>query len=225
MSECATSAVKVESGNQVSSLKSENLCNKNTKVEQFQTEDLKEKVQIITKDNTYSGANIARDLAKMANVLGVRLKQNTSDMFGMHTTSVGLQHHHPEPGQTSRTNGNSAGLLGSSYGGTINISTSPDGLHRSSLPTGGDFTSSNADNIVSFSVTVTTIPSSHSGNSGCPDQPVSVQAYTDDNGMELSPSKCYCRLKAMIMCKGCGAFCHDDCIGPSKLCVSCLVVR
>ncbi|XP_073481083.1 putative Polycomb group protein ASXL2 isoform X1 [Aquarana catesbeiana] len=225
MSECATSAVKVESGNQVSSLKSENLCNKNTKVEQFQTEDLKEKVQIITKDNTYSGANIARDLAKMANVLGVRLKQNTSDMFGMHTTSVGLQHHHPEPGQTSRTNGNSAGLLGSSYGGTINISTSPDGLHRSSLPTGGDFTSSNADNIVSFSVTVTTIPSSHSGNSGCPDQPISVQAYTDDNGMELSPSKCYCRLKAMIMCKGCGAFCHDDCIGPSKLCVSCLVVR
>ncbi|XP_077345255.1 putative Polycomb group protein ASXL2 isoform X1 [Lithobates pipiens] len=223
MSECAT--VKVESGNQVSSLKSENLCNKNTKVKQFQTEDLKEKVQIITKDNTYSGANIARDLAKMANVLGVRLKQNSSDVFGMHTTSVGLQHHHPELGQTSRTNGNSAGLLGSSYGGTINISTSPDGLHRSSLPTGGDFTSSNADNIVSFSVTVTTIPSSHSGNSGCPDQPISVQAYTDDNGMELSPSKCYCRLKAMIMCKGCGAFCHDDCIGPSKLCVSCLVVR
>uniref|UniRef100_H3CFG5 ASXL transcriptional regulator 1 n=1 Tax=Tetraodon nigroviridis TaxID=99883 RepID=H3CFG5_TETNG len=37
--------------------------------------------------------------------------------------------------------------------------------------------------------------------------------------------KCSCRLKAMIMCQGCGAFCHDDCIGPSKLCVSCLVVR
>ncbi|KAJ7332229.1 hypothetical protein JRQ81_014409 [Phrynocephalus forsythii] len=34
-----------------------------------------------------------------------------------------------------------------------------------------------------------------------------------------------CSLKAMIMCKGCGAFCHDDCIGPSKLCVLCLVVR
>lgn len=212
MSECATSAVKVKSGNQGSSLKSENFCNKNTKVEQFQTEDLKEKVPIITKDNIYSGVNIARDLA---NVLGVRLKQNTSDMFGMHATSVGLQHHHPELGQTSRTNGNSAGLLGSGYGGT-------DGLHRSSLPTGGDFTSSN---IVSFSVTVTTIPSSRSGNPGCPNQPISVQAYTDDNGMELSPSKCYCRLKAMIMCKGCGAFCHDDCIGPSKLCVSCLVVR
>ena len=37
--------------------------------------------------------------------------------------------------------------------------------------------------------------------------------------------KCSCRLKAMIICQGCGAFCHDDCIGPSKLCVSCLVVR
>ncbi|XP_036375443.1 putative Polycomb group protein ASXL3 [Megalops cyprinoides] len=42
------------------------------------------------------------------------------------------------------------------------------------------------------------------------------------DGLEL---KCSCRLKAMIVCKGCGAFCHDDCIGPSKLCVACLVVR
>ncbi|KAM5163882.1 putative Polycomb group protein ASXL2 [Mantella aurantiaca] len=221
--ECASSTGKAEPHRQ------ENLCKENTKFDQCHTHDLKEKVQIITKGNIYSDANIARDLATMANVLGVRLKQNTSDMFGMHTTSAGppLQqhHHHPEMVQTSRTNGNSSGLLGSSYGGTINISTSPDGLHRSSIPSGGDFTSSNADNIVSFSVTVTTIPSGHGGNSSCPDQPISVQAYTDDGGMELSPSKCYCRLKAMIVCKGCGAFCHDDCIGPSKLCVSCLVVR
>ncbi|XP_041483750.1 putative Polycomb group protein ASXL2 isoform X3 [Lytechinus variegatus] len=35
--------------------------------------------------------------------------------------------------------------------------------------------------------------------------------------------KCTCRLKAMVMCKGCGAFCHNDCIGPSNLCVSCLI--
>ncbi|XP_077991367.1 uncharacterized protein LOC144445622 isoform X2 [Glandiceps talaboti] len=38
-----------------------------------------------------------------------------------------------------------------------------------------------------------------------------------------SMGKCSCRLKAMIMCKGCGAFCHDDCIGPSTLCVACLI--
>ncbi|XP_015281656.1 PREDICTED: putative Polycomb group protein ASXL1 [Gekko japonicus] len=44
-------------------------------------------------------------------------------------------------------------------------------------------------------------------------------------GVEEVSLKCSCRLKAMILCKGCGAFCHDDCIGPSKLCVLCLVVR
>lgn len=34
---------------------------------------------------------------------------------------------------------------------------------------------------------------------------------------------CVCNLKAMIMCKKCGAFCHDDCISPSRLCVTCLI--
>lgn len=34
---------------------------------------------------------------------------------------------------------------------------------------------------------------------------------------------CACNHKAMVMCKKCGAFCHDDCIGPSKLCVTCLI--
>lgn len=32
-----------------------------------------------------------------------------------------------------------------------------------------------------------------------------------------------CNVKAMIICKQCGAFCHNDCIGPSKVCVSCLI--
>ena len=32
-----------------------------------------------------------------------------------------------------------------------------------------------------------------------------------------------CNVKAMIVCKQCGAFCHNDCIGPSKVCVSCLI--
>ncbi len=39
----------------------------------------------------------------------------------------------------------------------------------------------------------------------------------------LLPSSCACSLKAMVMCKKCGTFCHDDCIGPSKLCVACLI--
>lgn len=53
---------------------------------------------------------------------------------------------------------------------------------------------------------------------------LSIQAFADSTADEVA-LKCSCRLKAMIMCQGCGAFCHDDCIGPSKLCVSCLVVR
>ncbi|XP_073418100.1 putative Polycomb group protein ASXL2 [Dendrobates tinctorius] len=191
------------------------------------TFDVKETVQIVTKGNIYNESDIARDLiqaaqAKMANVLGVKLKHNASDMFRIHSSPASP---HPELLQSSRTCGNSAGLLGSGYGGTINISTSPEGLSRSSIPTGGDFSPANADNVVSFSVTVTTIPSSQSVSSGGCEQPISVQTYTNDSSMEMSPPKCYCRLKAMIMCKGCGAFCHDDCIGPSKLCVSCLVVR
>lgn len=36
-------------------------------------------------------------------------------------------------------------------------------------------------------------------------------------------SSCPCNLKAMVMCKKCGAFCHDDCIGPNKLCRTCLI--
>ncbi|NXL06870.1 ASX protein, partial [Mesembrinibis cayennensis] len=54
---------------------------------------------------------------------------------------------------------------------------------------------------------------------------LSVQMFADSGSVEEISFKCSCSLKAMIMCKGCGAFCHDDCIGPSKLCVLCLVVR
>ncbi|GAB6029178.1 hypothetical protein CHUAL_014151 [Chamberlinius hualienensis] len=36
-------------------------------------------------------------------------------------------------------------------------------------------------------------------------------------------SSCVCNLKAMVACKKCGAFCHDDCIGPLRLCVTCLI--
>ncbi|KAM4650234.1 polycomb group protein ASXL1 isoform 1-T1 [Amazona ochrocephala] len=54
---------------------------------------------------------------------------------------------------------------------------------------------------------------------------LSVQMFADSGSGDEISFKCSCSLKAMIMCKGCGAFCHDDCIGPSKLCVLCLVVR
>ncbi|KAM5157554.1 putative Polycomb group protein ASXL3 [Mantella aurantiaca] len=55
--------------------------------------------------------------------------------------------------------------------------------------------------------------------------PIAAQKFADSSSADELELKCSCRLKAMIVCKGCGAFCHDDCIGPSKLCVACLVVR
>ncbi|XP_034235837.1 uncharacterized protein LOC117642105 isoform X2 [Thrips palmi] len=46
------------------------------------------------------------------------------------------------------------------------------------------------------------------------------EAMGEANGQK---NDCACNLKAMIMCKQCGAFCHDDCIGPMHLCVMCLI--
>ncbi|XP_069808932.1 polycomb group protein ASXL1 isoform X2 [Dendropsophus ebraccatus] len=56
---------------------------------------------------------------------------------------------------------------------------------------------------------------------------LSVEVFSEhgDGGEEQVSLRCSCSFKAMTMCEGCGAFCHIDCIGPSKLCVSCLVIR
>lgn len=48
----------------------------------------------------------------------------------------------------------------------------------------------------------------------------------DHPGAAMQPQKrdnCACSLKAMVVCKKCGAFCHDDCIGPNKLCRTCFI--
>lgn len=42
-------------------------------------------------------------------------------------------------------------------------------------------------------------------------------------GLNISNESCHCSLKAMIICKKCGAFCHDDCVGPNKLCRTCII--
>ncbi|XP_063815144.1 polycomb group protein ASXL1 isoform X1 [Pseudophryne corroboree] len=54
---------------------------------------------------------------------------------------------------------------------------------------------------------------------------LSVEVFTEHESGEKVSVRCSCSFKAMTMCEGCGAFCHTDCIGPSKLCVSCLVIR
>lgn len=54
-------------------------------------------------------------------------------------------------------------------------------------------------------------------------QPVIVQKQVRPNLPIQRSDSCVCNLKAMIMCKKCGAFCHDDCISPSRLCITCLI--
>jgi len=51
-------------------------------------------------------------------------------------------------------------------------------------------------------------------------KPSLVVVASSDAGANAALS---CNLKAMVICKQCGAFCHSDCIGPQSVCVSCLV--
>ncbi|XP_020343245.1 putative Polycomb group protein ASXL2 isoform X1 [Oncorhynchus kisutch] len=146
-------------------------------------------------------------------------------------------HQRPSAFQTQRPPiDNQESILGSCYGGTISMSVphalnhnaAASGTASSSSPSvsgsGGD-SGSGTGSVMSFSVTVTTIPAGHPLDHSSQGEGSPEQGFMEGSGIEDVQSKCYCRLKAMIMCKGCGAFCHDDCIGPSNLCVSCLVVR
>ncbi|KAM5135007.1 polycomb group protein ASXL1 isoform 1-T1 [Mantella aurantiaca] len=54
---------------------------------------------------------------------------------------------------------------------------------------------------------------------------LSVEVFAEHEDGEHVSLRCSCSFKAMTVCEGCGAFCHIDCIGPSKLCVLCLVIR
>ncbi|KAG1669034.1 Polycomb protein Asx [Nymphon striatum] len=61
--------------------------------------------------------------------------------------------------------------------------------------------------------------SSHSNTPTVPSLPSTSTALTSSS----DNNDCSCNLKAMTMCKKCGAFCHDGCISPSRLCVTCLI--
>lgn len=54
-------------------------------------------------------------------------------------------------------------------------------------------------------------------------KPIGIQVRQTPTPVVRNDTTCVCNLKAMIMCKKCGAFCHDDCISPSRLCVTCLI--
>ncbi|KAM9355633.1 putative Polycomb group protein ASXL2 [Pholidichthys leucotaenia] len=145
-------------------------------------------------------------------------------------THVDPNHQRLTAFQCQRTLDNQEPPVASCFGGTISMSV-PHTLNHITAGTGSSTTLSEPDgggvhgSVMSFSVTVTTIPAGHSLDHSNQGESSPDQSFIEGSNMEDVQSKCYCRLKAMIMCKGCGAFCHDDCIGPSKLCVSCLVVR
>ncbi|NXR81470.1 ASX protein, partial [Pycnonotus jocosus] len=185
----------------------------------------------VPREKALDGTALARDLLQAAQeqmAHAMRGKgHGSTELFGPPSPSPDLAQPPllPAPQPSKLPGSTGAQLLGPSYSGTINVSTSPDVVGQGSLMSECNQLASSMGNVMSFSVTVTTIPTGQAVNSGGHGQSLPVQAFAEDGGVEDPPSKCYCRLKAMIMCKGCGAFCHDDCIGPSKLCVSCLVVR
>lgn len=214
------------------------LANKNMKAETPVPEQttLSKENCLFTRGQTFDEKTLARDLIQaaqkqMAHVARGKAMHSSPEMFSSTALPppTGSPTHQPlllPPLQTPKLYG-SPTQIGPSYRGMINVSTSSDMDHNSAVPGMPDCgqVSSNVGDVMSFSVTVTTIPASQTMNPSSHSQTIPVQAFPEENSIEDTPSKCYCRLKAMIMCKGCGAFCHDDCIGPSKLCVSCLVVR
>lgn len=155
------------------------------------------------------------------------LCNSNQGIFEPYHTPVDPRHQRPSAFQSQRTLDNQESVVAPHYGGAISMSV-PHAMNHSTAGSGSSAASSEADvngGVMSFSVTVTTIPAGHSLDHGNQGEPSPEQSFMEGSNMDDVQSKCYCRLKAMIMCKGCGAFCHDDCIGPSKLCVSCLVVR
>ncbi|XP_075879314.1 putative Polycomb group protein ASXL2 isoform X2 [Nelusetta ayraudi] len=153
----------------------------------------------------------------------LELCKSNQGIFEPYRTQAEPRHQRPSafPSQRTLDHQESAAAAAARYGGTISVSV-PRGAAAggpSAAPAEANVNGGGGAGVMSFSVTVTTIPAHGQG------EPSPEQSFMEASDMDDVQSKCYCRLKAMIMCKGCGAFCHDDCIGPSKLCVSCLVVR
>ncbi|XP_031703162.1 putative Polycomb group protein ASXL2 isoform X2 [Anarrhichthys ocellatus] len=180
-------------------------------------------------DNNNSTSATAKDTSSFSQSHRRHLELRNSNQGNSqpYLAQVDPIHQRQSAFHTQRRLDNQEAVAASCYGGTISMSV-PHTLNHSATGVGSSAASSEAgggDGVMSFSVTVTTIPAGHSLDHGDQGEPSPEQSFIEGSNMEDVQSKCYCRLKAMIVCKGCGAFCHDDCIGPSKLCVSCLVVR
>lgn len=56
--------------------------------------------------------------------------------------------------------------------------------------------------------------------------PTATSLTVDSCGEKIPPTdgnNCACSLNAMVICQQCGAYCHDDCVSASRLCVSCVI--
>jgi len=68
-----------------------------------------------------------------------------------------------------------------------------------------------------------------SGNAGIPQNPGNNNNHgancEEASGRLImgNGNNCVCDLRAMLMCRKCGAFCHDDCMGSSDLCMTCMI--
>ncbi|KAK6488552.1 putative Polycomb group protein ASXL2 isoform X2 [Huso huso] len=223
-------------GVSLSNIKSDSLLdvsyNHRVKLESALLDQLPNREEGSTLSPSKDGVAIAKEIdqeskSSIANSEAGNHPQGTSELYQM-PVSAGNHQHQESIRQQRKLYENHSSEAGHFYGGKINVSTSHALTHSSKAPgnsPGYSPVSSSGGSVMSFSVTVTTIPASHTLDHVSHGETTPMQAFTEGSGIEDSPSNCYCRLKAMIMCKGCGAFCHDDCIGPSKLCVSCLVVR
>lgn len=50
-----------------------------------------------------------------------------------------------------------------------------------------------------------------------------VQPHHFGAAGENTPPNCSCSMNAMVICQQCGIFCHDQCMGSAKLCLSCVI--
>jgi hypothetical protein len=60
---------------------------------------------------------------------------------------------------------------------------------------------------------------------GVPLLPKPPSSSSSGDGGSSGQNPVACNVKAMIMCQKCGNYSHHDCMDPSKVCVTCLMIR
>ncbi|XP_055621187.1 polycomb protein Asx isoform X5 [Toxorhynchites rutilus septentrionalis] len=116
------------------------------------------------------------------------------------------------PGSNGNSNSSSGIIISSGNTSSSNNNNNNNTSNNSTIGIINNNSSANSNNSNSSS-------SSNNGNS----HHHHLQQQQQQHGANVATSSCSCSLNAMVICQQCGAFCHDDCIGASKLCVSCVI--